>query len=185
MRRTRCRPPEASASTCDSGCSRYGKSIGGCAARTPRGGGSAGAGAETPRVFDSRDAADAGLRTRRDATGLSKPGARRRSMATEGCGADTRVQHALAPVIGMGVRPERIKGARKSPGLCIKNIAVGVEKTAETRRRSLAQREEREKAAAGNHSRPRVMGGRLSKRDLRSTESGSTSPWSQSATHCG
>ncbi len=36
------------------------------------------------------------------------------------------VQHLLARVIGMGVRPEHIKAARKSSGLCIKNIAVGV-----------------------------------------------------------
>jgi FAD binding domain-containing protein len=36
------------------------------------------------------------------------------------------VQHVLARVIGMGVRPEHINGARKPSRFCIKNIAVGV-----------------------------------------------------------
>jgi len=36
------------------------------------------------------------------------------------------VQHILGRVIGMGVRPEHVKGARKSSGVCLKNIAVGV-----------------------------------------------------------
>ena len=36
------------------------------------------------------------------------------------------VQHALARVVGMGVRPEHIKGARKPSQFCIKNVAVGV-----------------------------------------------------------
>jgi 2-polyprenyl-6-methoxyphenol hydroxylase-like FAD-dependent oxidoreductase len=36
------------------------------------------------------------------------------------------VQHVLARVVGVGVRPEHIKGARKRPGFCIKDIAVGV-----------------------------------------------------------
>jgi 2-polyprenyl-6-methoxyphenol hydroxylase-like FAD-dependent oxidoreductase len=36
------------------------------------------------------------------------------------------IQHVLARAVGMGVRPEHIKGARKPSGLCIKNIAVGV-----------------------------------------------------------
>ena len=29
-------------------------------------------------------------------------------------------------VVGVGVRPEHIKGARKPSGFCLKNIAVGV-----------------------------------------------------------
>jgi 2-polyprenyl-6-methoxyphenol hydroxylase-like FAD-dependent oxidoreductase len=36
------------------------------------------------------------------------------------------VQHVLGRVIGMGVRPEHIKGTRRPSGLSIKNIAVGV-----------------------------------------------------------
>jgi len=35
------------------------------------------------------------------------------------------IQHVLARVVGMGVLPEHIKGARKPWGLCIKKI-VGV-----------------------------------------------------------
>ncbi len=36
------------------------------------------------------------------------------------------IQHVLARVVGMGVRPEHIKAARKRSGPCIKSIAVGV-----------------------------------------------------------
>ena len=36
------------------------------------------------------------------------------------------IQHALARVVGMGVLPEHIKGARNPSGLCMKKIAVGV-----------------------------------------------------------
>jgi 2-polyprenyl-6-methoxyphenol hydroxylase-like FAD-dependent oxidoreductase len=36
------------------------------------------------------------------------------------------IQHVLARAVGMGVRPEHIKGARKPSGFSIKDIAVGV-----------------------------------------------------------
>jgi 2-polyprenyl-6-methoxyphenol hydroxylase-like FAD-dependent oxidoreductase len=36
------------------------------------------------------------------------------------------IQHVLARAVGMGVRPEHIKGARKPAGCRIKNVAVGV-----------------------------------------------------------
>ena len=36
------------------------------------------------------------------------------------------VQHVMARVIGIGVRPEHIKGAKKESGFCLKKIAVGV-----------------------------------------------------------
>jgi 2-polyprenyl-6-methoxyphenol hydroxylase-like FAD-dependent oxidoreductase len=36
------------------------------------------------------------------------------------------IQHVLARLVGVGVRPEHIKGARKPSGFCLKNIAVGV-----------------------------------------------------------
>src|SRR5271165_4324854 len=36
------------------------------------------------------------------------------------------IQHVLGRVVGMGVRPEHIKGPPKQPGFRIKNIAVGV-----------------------------------------------------------
>src|SRR5271169_2988799 len=36
------------------------------------------------------------------------------------------IQHVFARVVGMGVRPEHIKGTRKPAGLCLKSIAVGV-----------------------------------------------------------
>ncbi len=35
------------------------------------------------------------------------------------------IQHVLARAVGMGVRPEHIKGARKPSGLCLKSVAVG------------------------------------------------------------
>ena len=36
------------------------------------------------------------------------------------------IQHVIARVVGIGVRPEHIKGARERSGFCLKNIAVGV-----------------------------------------------------------
>ena len=36
------------------------------------------------------------------------------------------IQHVLARAVGMGVRPEHIKGARQPSGICLKNVAVGV-----------------------------------------------------------
>ncbi len=36
------------------------------------------------------------------------------------------IQHVLGRVIGMGVRPEHIKGAKKQSGFCLKKVAVGV-----------------------------------------------------------
>jgi hypothetical protein len=35
-------------------------------------------------------------------------------------------QHLLGRVVGMGIRPEHIKGARKPSRFCINNVAVGV-----------------------------------------------------------
>jgi 2-polyprenyl-6-methoxyphenol hydroxylase-like FAD-dependent oxidoreductase len=36
------------------------------------------------------------------------------------------IQHVMGRVVGLGVRPEHIKGASKLPGYCIKKVAVGV-----------------------------------------------------------
>jgi 2-polyprenyl-6-methoxyphenol hydroxylase-like FAD-dependent oxidoreductase len=36
------------------------------------------------------------------------------------------IQHVLARIVGMGVRPEHVKGARKQSGPCLEKIAVGV-----------------------------------------------------------